>query len=77
MADIKFEEALKKLEKIVLDLEGGSLSLSDSLKRYEEGIKLAKDCAKKLEAAQKKVELLTKTSDGKFKLKDFEDNEEE
>ena len=54
MAEIKFEEALKKLEKIVSDMESGDLSLDDALARYEEGIKLSKLCAKKLEAAKKK-----------------------
>jgi len=53
-------------------LENGNLSLEDSLKRYEEGVKLAKECTKKLEVAQKKVELLMKDSSGKFKLKNFE-----
>ncbi len=77
MSEIKFEEALKKLEKIVFDMENGSLSLEDSLKRYEEGVRLAKECTKKLEAAQKKVELLMKDSKGKFKLKNFEEPQDE
>ena len=38
MAEMKFEDALKKLEKIVSELEGGELSLDESLKRYEEGV---------------------------------------
>jgi len=70
MAEIKFEEALKKLEKIVLDLEAGRLSLDESLKRYEEGVRLAQACAKILESAQKKVEVLTK-KDGAFQLRPF------
>ena len=64
MAEIKFEDALKKLEKIVTDLEDGSLSLDDALGRYEEGIKLSRLCAKKLEQAKKKVEILMKSEDG-------------
>lgn len=64
MKDIKFEDALKKLENIVSDLEAGDLSLDDSLKKYEEGIKLSKFCSKKLDEAQKKVEILIK-KDGK------------
>lgn len=73
MAEIKFEDALKKLEKIVEDLEGGNLSLDDALGRYEEGIKLSKTCAKKLELARKKVEILLKSEDGTVELKDFDD----
>ena len=64
MAEIKFEDALKKLEKIVADLEDGSLSLDDALGRYEEGIKLSRLCAKRLELAKKKVEILMKSEDG-------------
>ena len=46
MAEMKFEEALKKLEKIVGDLEDGNLSLDDSLEKYAEGIRLSKMCQK-------------------------------
>lgn len=73
MAEMKFEEALKKLEKIVNDLEGGNLSLDDALEKYEEGIRLSKTCAKKLEVARKKVEILLKSEDGSVELKDFDE----
>lgn len=73
MAEMKFEEALKKLEKIVEDLEGGNLSLDDALAKYEEGIKLSKLCAKKLEVAKKKVEILLKSEDGTVDLKPFDE----
>ena len=71
MAEQSFEKSLERLEKIVGELEGGELSLDEALKRYEEGIKLVQLCSKKLDAAQKKVELLTKTPGGKFQLKPF------
>jgi exodeoxyribonuclease VII small subunit len=73
MAEPKFEDALKKLEKIVEALEGGDLSLEESLKRYEEGVRLAQTCAKKLDAAQRKVELLVKQQDGQFTTKPFDE----
>jgi len=73
MAEIKFEEALKKLENIVEQLEGGDLSLEESLAKYGEGIKHIRLCQKKLEAAKKKIEILVKTKDGKIKLEPFED----
>ena len=73
MAEIKFEEALKKLEKIVEDLEDGNFSLDDSLEKYEEGIRLSKMCAKKLEAAKKKVEILLKSEDGSVEFKPFDE----
>ena len=74
MAEIKFEEALKKLEEIVSHLEKGDMSLDDSLSKYEEGIKLSKICSRQLEAAKSKVELLMK-SGNKFELKDFGEQE--
>lgn len=74
MAEIKFEEALKKLEKIVSDLEAGKLSLDESLKKYEEGVRLVAACSKLLEQAQKKVEVLTK-KEGTFQLKPFEEEQ--
>jgi exodeoxyribonuclease VII small subunit len=73
MAVMKFEDGLKKLEKIVNDLEDGSLSLDDALEKYEEGIRLSKACAKKLEAARKKVEILLKSEDGSVELKEFDE----
>lgn len=76
-AEMKFEEALKKLEKIVDDLEKGSLSLDEALARYEEGIKLSRLCGKKLEAAKKKVEILVKSEDGSLELKDFDEKSAE
>ncbi len=76
MAERKFEDALKKLEKIVEELEGGNLPLEDSLAKYEEGIKLSRICQKKLETAKKKVELLVKSKEGKFKLEAFGEESE-
>ena len=71
--EMKFEEVLKKLEKIVVDLEKGDLSLDDALARYEEGIKLSRVCEKKLEAAKKKVEVLVNSEDGSSELKPFDE----
>ena len=53
-----FEEALKKLEDIVSSLETGQLPLDESLKKFEEGIKLSRMCNKKLVETQQKVEKL-------------------
>lgn len=71
MANVKFEDALKRLEEIVDELEGGSQSLDDALKKYEEGIKLSKLCAKQLEAAKNKVEILMKSEDGSVDILPF------
>ncbi len=71
MAVEKFETALKKLEDVVRRLEGGELSLDDSLKAFEEGVKLAGFCSKKLNEAEKRVELLLKQKDGTFTREKF------
>lgn len=55
----ELEEALLELEKIVQELEKGQLGLNDGLKRFEQGVKLYQDCRSSLEAAEKKVKLLT------------------
>lgn len=57
---IKFEDALKRLEKIVSELETGKLTLEEAVKKYEEGIKLSLICSKTLETAKRKVEVLMK-----------------
>lgn len=69
-----FEEDLKRLQKIVEELASGKLSLGESLKKYEEGIKLAKDCSCVLTEARRKVELLLK-KEGKYSLEDFSGEE--
>lgn len=74
MAEIKFEEALKKLERIVQDLEEGNLSLAGALKKYQEGIQLSRLCSQRLEEAKKKVESLSKNKKGEFELKPFDES---
>ncbi len=58
-SDLTFEASLERLEEIVGQLEGGQLGLSDSLARYEEGIKFLKFCFQQLERAERKIELLS------------------
>ena len=53
-----FEEALEKLSALVEKMESGDLSLEESLKIFEEGIKLSKDCQNALSGAEKKVQAL-------------------
>ena len=73
MAEMKFEEALKKLEKIVEDLEKGDMSLDEALKKYQEGIELSRQCSQRLESAKKKIDLLVKNKKGEFELKPFDE----
>ncbi|MBI5328966.1 MAG: exodeoxyribonuclease VII small subunit [Deltaproteobacteria bacterium] len=72
MAEIKFEDALKRLEDIVDALENGELPLEKSLKIFEEGVKLSRLCNKILDKAEKKVEMLVRDERGELKLKSFE-----
>jgi len=73
MAEPTFEKSLDKLEKIVEELEGGDLALDDALKKYEEGVKLARFCTKKLDTAQNKVEILLKSTKGNIELAPFDE----
>ena len=60
----KFEEALGKLEDIVKKMESGDMTLEESLKAFEEGIKLARLCSRKLDEAERRVEILLKQEEG-------------
>ena len=75
--EVPFEAALKKLEGVVEKLENGDLSLEEALKQYEEGVRMADICSKRLTEAERKVEVLMKTSPGKFKAVPFEENRED
>ena len=55
---ITFEESMKNLETIVNELEKGDLSLDESVKKFEEGIKISKECNNILESAEKKISIL-------------------
>jgi len=68
MKALTFEEAIKKLESIVDELQEGELSLEKAIKKYEEGMKLAKFCKDELNKAEKKVQVITKTKTGNFSL---------
>ena len=58
-----FEKKLSCLEKIVTQMESGEFSLEESLKNFEEGVRLTKECHKQLEEAEQKVKLLLNISD--------------
>ena len=72
MAKVKFEDTLKGLEDIVEQLEKGDLSLDEALSKYENGIKLYKQCVSMLEDAEKKIKILVKDGNGVLRSKDFE-----
>lgn len=77
MKEITFEKALEKLEKIVSELEEGDLALDDSMKKYEEGIKMARLCQEKLDKAKARIETLMKDESGRFSKKPFDEKKAE
>ena len=61
---IDFEKSLKQLETLVNKLEKGDLTLEESLKHFEEGVKLTRDCQKALKSAEQKISVLNKEENG-------------
>lgn len=66
-----FEESMKMLENIVIELENGNLNLDESVNKFEEGMKISKQCNKILEEAEKKVTILLE-NDGELEEENFE-----
>lgn len=74
--NINFEENMKKLEEIAVELEKGDLDLDSSVSKFEEGMKLSKQCSQMLEKAEKKITMLIKGEDGELAEENFNANEE-
>jgi exodeoxyribonuclease VII small subunit len=74
--EANFEKDLEQLEQIVTALEEGGLPLDESLKRFEDGIKLARRCEKALGEAEKKIEILLKNDAGDLEAQPFGEDEE-
>jgi exodeoxyribonuclease VII small subunit len=69
--EANFEQAMKRLEEIVEQMESGELPLEDLIVRYEEGMKLVKVCQERLASAEKRIEIITRNSAGKPVVKEF------
>ncbi len=67
----EFEESLKRIEEIVAAMEKGSLPLEQALERYEEGVRLTRFCSQTLDAAEKKIEILSKGETGEETVRQF------
>jgi exodeoxyribonuclease VII small subunit len=72
----KFEEHLTKLESVVEQLERGDLTLEDSVRLFEEGVKLSEACKAELEEAEGRVMVLVEGKGGKVEVKEMEEGEE-
>ena len=70
MANVNFEDNMEKLEKIVSELEKGDLNLDESITKFEDGIRISKECNTILEEAEKKITILLE-KDGEVKEENF------
>ena len=68
---VSIEQAMERLETLVREMESGQLPLEQLISSYEEGVKLASQCQEKLDAAAKKIQVITKNSSGRTVLEDF------
>src|SRR5262252_1336625 len=75
-AELNFEGAMDRLEKIVEQMESGKLPLEDVIVRYEEGMKLVKICQERLANAEQKIEIIARNSAGKAVVQEFEPTQE-
>jgi len=73
--NMTFEDAVKKIEDIIKEMENGRLPLEQSLERFEDGIKLVKLCNTKLDNYEKKITLVIEGKDGKLIEKEVEFND--
>src|ERR1700751_2079316 len=71
-AELNFEGAMDRLEKIVEQMESGKLSLEDLFVRYEEGMNLVKVCQERLARAEQKIDIIARDNAGKTAVKNFD-----
>jgi exodeoxyribonuclease VII small subunit len=69
---VSFEASLSDLEKIVRQLEDGDLPLEESLKLFEVGVKLSRECQERLAKAERRIEVLLKDESGEVALQVIE-----
>lgn len=74
--DINFEDNMNRLEQIANELEKGDLDLETSVKKFEEGIQISKECSKILETAEKKITMLIKNDNDELTEENFIQEEE-
>lgn len=74
--NVNFEDNMKQLEQIAGELEKGDLDLDASVKKFEEGMKVSKECSEMLERAEKKITMLIKDNNGEMVEKNFVQEEE-
>jgi exodeoxyribonuclease VII small subunit len=73
--EVSFEAGLKRLEEVLDSLEHGDLALEDAMRAFEEGVQLVRLCQQKLDAVEKRVDLLLKDDAGRFMTRPFPEDE--
>jgi exodeoxyribonuclease VII small subunit len=77
MQEQTFEGSLKRLEEIVAELEGNKLALEQSLEVFEEGVKLVRFCAGRLDEAERRIEILLADKEGRLHVEPFPEEPED
>ncbi len=72
MEDMTFEDAMRRLEEIARLLEAGDLPLEESLRIFEEGVRLSRICNSKLDAIEARLEVLIRRDDGRLEREKFD-----
>jgi exodeoxyribonuclease VII small subunit len=75
-APVNLEKSLEQLEALIDELEGGDLPLESAMKKFEEGIKLTRQCQSALKDAEQRVEILLKNAGGEEVLEQFDVDQE-
>jgi exodeoxyribonuclease VII small subunit len=65
------EQAMERLESLVAEMESAQLPLDQMIERFEEGVKLVRLCQEKLDAAQQKIQIITRNATGPAGVEDF------
>ena len=71
------EQAMERLERLVAEMEAGQMPLDTLIAGYEEGVKLVRLCQEKLDAAEQKIQIITRNAAGPAGLADFSDGDDE
>ena len=71
-AEETYDALVVRLERVVAELESGQLGLEQSIEKFAEGVRLARDASRKLDEAERRVELLVRTADGDEEAVPFE-----
>ncbi len=70
--EVSYDALVSQLERVVQELESGQLTLEQSIEKFAEGVRLARDASRKLDDAERRVELLVRTADGDEEAVPFE-----